>query len=178
MVKMLNFLIPVLILLAPFVLFLLIRAIVNKSQIIYLVIMLLFSLITVGVFYFPLYLKFDDNIQLSVSVDRDSWIYKSEDTKQTEKIKKLIEKHRFIRDISKTLDGVPPTPAEQAINTFVSGINIPYNSYIFIRKDSDKFSFIEVGSQFYTAVDKEGFHKDMLEFTSKENLGNFTIIQP
>lgn len=117
MIKLLNSAIPVLILLVPFVLFFFIRAIINKRKTIYsyLAIILLFILITVGIFYFPLHLKFDDNIQLTVSVGRDGIIYESEDTKQTEKIMKIIEKHRFIRDVSKTLGEVSPTPAEQAI---------------------------------------------------------------
>ena len=178
MVKLLNFAIPVLILIVPFVLFFFVRAIINKSKFIYLAAMFLFILITLGVFYFPLHLKFNENIQLSVSVYRDGLIYKSEDTKQIEKIKELIEKHRFIRNVSKTLGMTSPAPSEQVIYTHIIGSNIPYFSYIFVRKDSAKFSFIEVGSQFYTILDEEGFYKDMLEFTSKENTINYTIAQP
>lgn len=172
MVKLLNFVIPMVILLLPFVLYFIIRAIIKRGKIKNLSIILLIILLTVGTFYFPVHLKFDDNIQLSVSVERDGIIYKIEDIKQTEKIKNLIEKYRFIRDVSKTLGGVPPTPAEQAISIHISGINIPYISYIFIRKDSAKFSFFEGRSQFYTILDEENFLKDMLEFTSKENMGS------
>ncbi len=128
---------------------------------------LIILLIALGSFYRQTHITIDDSKQFYVEIGNNGVYTEILDPAALKEFQQLVEKQTFVRSTLKTVEGVPPYPANQGMNIRVWGAETHFNYLIFIRIHETGHSYLELDSQYYNIKDNEQFVQSIVAFVDR-----------
>lgn len=153
--------------LVPFLFVFIIYALFKKRKrrhILIVALVFIILIIALCSFYAPTHVTIDDSKQFYVEIGKNGIYTKISDPAALKEFQQLVENQTFVRSTLKTVEGVPPYPANQGINIRVWGAETHFNYLIFIRMDKTQHSYLELDSQYYNIKDNEQFVQSIVDF--------------